>query len=129
MNLEPVSGKKAREVQVEESTTFRRGGAHLKEIILGFLRKKQVRLVERDFGQRTEHIIANWQALKNAGIPVVPTLRRLKKENSETLVMTDLRHDGSELYGKGLIFHLLVPEHTEDTIREEHTLDPFLWNS
>lgn len=60
----------------------------------------KVSVVQRSFNQT---IIDNWNAFKAAGLPVVPTLRVC---SDETLLVTDIKEDGSETYGNGLIYTL-----------------------
>lgn len=49
------------------------------------------------YGQGADRFIAIWQTIKAAGIPVVPTLRKV---SSDQVVMTDLTRDGSMVFGK-----------------------------
>lgn len=91
---------------VLDSRRFFRGGGKEKWAIAAEItrnsRHKPLALVERDFGQDTNRIVEVWKRCKDVGIPVVPTLGITQRG---TVVMTDLRADGSELYGKSLVFY------------------------
>lgn len=82
-------------------------------------KKKSVQLVERDGQHGT--LYRKWLAMKAAGLPVVPTMRQTDRD---TVVMTDLRADGSELYGKGLGGYILDRIQLRTVRpREKHPLD------
>lgn len=77
----------------------------------GEYKKKKIEGVIKGKGERTRHIakmvikevedadlyIHSWEILKRAGIPTVPSMR---KTGRHTVIMTDLTHDGSVLFGK-----------------------------
>lgn len=56
-------------------------------------------LWEQRFRSHAEAYIAHWKAFKHVGLPVVNTARLT---NEGTLLLTDVKADGSETYGKGL---------------------------
>lgn len=101
--LEPVSGKnnvwyegQTRDVVFE--------GTDIKQNLLGTVGHVHVLLVERDNRQRNGlYYSEQWKIAKEAGLPVVPTLRKAK--NGKVL-MTDLTADGSEIFGKAMEFKL-----------------------
>ncbi len=107
IELKPVSGKKTVEIDSPDIEMMNTIGVEPKFRINAQLigpggRRKKVRLIGRQ--DNVEELDAanyseNWKLFKEAGLPVVPTLR--KTENGK-VVMTDLIADGSELYGKEL---------------------------
>ncbi len=81
---------------------FFAGGAQPKNLIEGVSgRSSKFSLVERyDPGNDYEK---SWRLYKEIGLPVVPTLRRGKNGN---IFITDIKWDGSEVYGKSLGYSL-----------------------
>ncbi|OGI73813.1 hypothetical protein A3D42_03285 [Candidatus Nomurabacteria bacterium RIFCSPHIGHO2_02_FULL_41_18] len=76
---------------------------------------KTISLVERAFDDRLgiadpDKYIKRWQAFKDAGLPVVRFIRRSEKG----IFMKNLKHDGSEIFGKG---YLTIIEDQEDNSR------------
>lgn len=55
-----------------------------------------VSLIERN---NDPLLVQGWLAMREAGIPTVPTLRQTSRN---TLLVTDVKADGSEVYGRGL---------------------------
>lgn len=47
--------------------------------------------------------IQNWQMMREAGLPVPPTVRETDRQ---TIVVTNLKAHGEEMYGKGMLIHL-----------------------
>lgn len=109
IKLETVSGKKAVTINSPGGEEIMSNGIESKlrhkATIESGSREKQVRLVERKniktFGP---DYASQWQLFRNAGLPVVPTLRKTERG---TVMMTDLTADGSEIYGKDLSSMLL----------------------
>ncbi len=65
---------------------------------------KKVKLVEREnINVGGLKISEKWKILKGIGFPVVPTLR---ETDDGRVFMTDLKADGSELFGKSLAYEL-----------------------
>lgn len=81
---------------------FLAGGACPKYLVEGVSgRSNKFSLVERyDPGNDYEK---SWRLYKEIGLPVVPTLRRGKNGN---IFITDIKWDGSEVYGKSLGYSL-----------------------
>lgn len=98
----PVSGRRSRLISVTRRNEMSRDlGVETKYVIEGYLEKegnvKPVSLVEREYDDPLM-IIKTWQKFKEAGLPVVSTMR-LTEHN--TLLVTNLKADGSEFFGKG----------------------------
>jgi hypothetical protein len=98
---EPISGKKPVKIELDSSDKLGDLGDEQKERHQGQIKSYKVSLIERKdlddgFGMK---ISDKWKLFKEAGLPVVPTLRRSQKG---TLLMTDVTADGSEIYGKNL---------------------------
>ncbi|HEU4914454.1 MAG TPA: hypothetical protein VFT16_03575 [Candidatus Saccharimonadales bacterium] len=68
-----------------------------KHHIEGQVAGRPVSLIARKYEQR---YVEAWKAYREAGLPVVPTLR--VDPVRDRLIMTDLKADGGELYGKNL---------------------------
>jgi hypothetical protein len=81
------------------STQFHAGGWEEKSLIEATVGDHEVSLVKRHYDP---HYIETWQAFREAGLPVVPTLRLAEIDGYPSMLMTDLKVDGSELYGSGL---------------------------
>lgn len=82
------------------------GGNETKQLLQGEVAGRAISLVKRPFD---ENYIDTWTAFRAAGMPVVPTLRR-NAENS--LLVTDVKADGSEVYGKAL--NLIVTQQVDE---------------
>jgi hypothetical protein len=65
--------------------------------------------------------VRNWHAYRAAGIPTVPTLRT--SDNRGTLLVTDVKADGSEVYGKGMA-QALSGRHDIGRYRANTQIDP-----
>jgi hypothetical protein len=78
------------------------------------IKERSVRLVSR---LRNRHqarsygidYVKQWELFKEAGLPVVPTLRT-KQEDNEYIYVTDLTADGSEIYGKSVFIKIMEPQ-------------------
>lgn len=83
-----------------ESEIF--GGTEPKKLTEGYLtygdNAKFVSLVERE-EDNLSFMVKNWKMLRQAGLPVPPTIRILGKNK---LMVTNLRVGGAEMYGKAL---------------------------
>src|SRR6266567_1114957 len=102
----PISGAKPREIQVNAKIPLH-GGNETKNRLEGTLAQREVSLIERPLDQ---NYVDNWYAFREVGLPVVPTLR---ESSRGTLLVTDVKADGSEIYGKGLMHTLEHPMHYE----------------
>jgi hypothetical protein len=107
ITLEPLStGDQTRDnprttaLVVTQRDELKGMGSALKYRITGQIGSHRVSLVER-FDH--ENFSENWKTYKEAGLPVVPTMR---KTDYNTVLMTDLRADNSEIYGKSIIRQL-----------------------
>ncbi|MBI2334436.1 hypothetical protein HYU96_01415 [Candidatus Daviesbacteria bacterium] len=95
----PESGRKP--IGIEISGVFKiPEGAETKHVLEGRVGRRRIFLVEREFNQS---YINNWHIFRKAGLPVVPTLR---VSSRNTLLVTDIKADGSEIYGKSLLTSL-----------------------
>ena len=114
----PISGLSAVSFGVVSEQPFWNGGIEKKNYLRGNTgvseRSRSVRLVERRTGNASTYI-EKWQMLKDAGLPVVPTLRMSSRG---TLLLTDLTHDGSDLYGKGKWLEMKGGVYSYDAARE-----------
>lgn len=106
--LPEPSGIKSHVLKISERKRFYYGGLSLKQWLTAEMGdKKQItlkrlRLVERDFGKKTNRIVKIYTAYKKAGLPVVHTFR---KTTEGKVVMTDVTADGSRIYGKAVSIH------------------------
>lgn len=89
------------EIEVTDSELFRGGDEGVKQRLTGKVRNPNnpertidVSLVRRELN--AEEYLRVWKLFLEAGLPVVPSLRI---DQSGRVYMTDLRADGSELYG------------------------------
>jgi hypothetical protein len=107
VNLIPGSGLNSHEIEINEQEGLT-GGIEMKRKILGALehrgRKKTVKLVKR-FDNSGEYK-KSWNVFRQAGIPIVPSLR-VSKNNPDEIYLTDLTANGSEIYGKSVYFKIL----------------------
>lgn len=125
----------AKHLPVHKETTIGVFGTEpKKELVIGpeTSNKKEIRLVKKDvsgmdFNEDTtpaDEFYRVWRGLKDAGLPVVPSVRKV---SSHEVVMTDLTADGSQLYGKnrfmehrsGPLDHLFIqidPQEIEDKV-------------
>lgn len=79
------------------------GGFEYKHVIAATVGERPVSLIQRHYEER---YVDTWEEFRAAGLPVVPTLRVAETEGHKSLLVTDLKADGSELYGKGLLVTL-----------------------
>jgi hypothetical protein len=96
INAESIIGKPPVEIKNVNRTDLYGGGLEPKALIEGQVAGKDVYLMERRLDPVYE---ANWFAMKKAHLPVVPTLRKTE----DKLIVTDVKADGSETYGKGFL--------------------------
>src|SRR5664279_1790609 len=97
------------------SRTPFKGGREDKNLLEGTIGSHRVSLIERDYNP---HYVTNWHAFREVGLPVVPTLRT---SSWGTLLLTDMKADGSEFYGKNLSRLLCRPR--KDRFRERPEID------
>jgi hypothetical protein len=104
---------KPTEITVVERIEFKAGGRDDKSHVLGEVGPARVSLIERPYSPAYVEV---WPIMKNAKLPVVPTLRTVQKNgesgndvNDLTLLVTDVKRDGSEVYGKGYFRSLFEP--------------------
>lgn len=86
-----------------EFSELNTGGAEPKNIVTGQLKGQDeiVSLVQR----RGHFYPSTWRAMRQEGLPVVP---ELWTSSVGTILMPNLRADGSEMYGKGFATMLMV---------------------
>jgi|SRR5882672_5427263 len=100
INVESVIGQiKPTILSSPLATRLMAGGGEPKAVIEANVAGRSVSLVMRAYD---ENIVQCWQAFKEARLPVVPTLRRVTIEDSPWVLATDVKADGSEVYGSGL---------------------------
>jgi hypothetical protein len=97
----PISGLNPVTINVQTTTDLKLGGTS-KWIIEGKVGSQDVSLVERQFD---ENYVSSWHTFREAGLPVVPTLR---KSSKGTLLVTNVRAHGNEVYGKALKHELIA---------------------
>lgn len=123
-SVEKTDGLNTHDIKVLSKKQFEKGGVEKKFRIEGEISRgektKAVSLVERDFGERNKDYLGKWKKLKEVGLPVVSTMR-LTDQNK--IVMTDLKADGSELYGKGIVFEIALAKYANKTPRESSNID------
>lgn len=112
----PVSGINPIALSIVSEFPFQMGGAESKTLIEATVghsgKQRRVTLVER--GRKAVYI-EKWNLLRNAGLPVIPTLR---ESSRETVLLTDLRHDGAEIYGKGMWGSIMDRSYAYEKIRD-----------
>lgn len=109
-------------VKISEKNEFYFGGKNPKWRLHGAVGRNEdllLNLIERDFGRMTDVVMNNWTKAKEAGLPVVSFFR---KTDRNTIVMTDVRADGSEIYGKSIFYHITDPKKTGE-IRQSNKID------
>jgi hypothetical protein len=99
----PVSGKNTVTLQ-DANRLPMKGGTEIKfdvtaKVISGE-QEKTVRLVEREM-RDVDAWIERWERMRLAGLPVPPTVRRTEQGS---LLVTNVKHDGSETYGRSSNF-------------------------
>lgn len=79
------------------------GGVEDKRLVQAKLGDRALTFIEREHSEVYEQ---NWLAMRNAGLPVVSTLRTYQRMTAEgpqkSLLLGDVKADGSELYGRGM---------------------------
>lgn len=110
-----VPGRAPRMLDIQRSATLFAGGYEKKQFLEGTAGDRPISLIERPMD---EFYIEHWKAFKEVGFPVVPMLRQ--SENN-TLLVTDVKADGSEVYGKGL--RIMVSEHRKQRTRPRPDVD------
>ena len=100
-NYPPGSGLKDHTLSVQSSTEITKGTEPGKFSLSAVLRhenkERVVNLVERADKEYALKYAENWEICKKIGLPVVPTLR---VTTQDSIVMTNLTADGSQLFGK-----------------------------
>ncbi len=124
IELEPISGRKPHIIEIKEEQPIMGQGLEPKvkvraETSFGKKRlfrkrkRKEVNFVERKLNSLdSDDYIAKWKQFSEAGLPVVSTLR---KSSRDSLFQTDLKSDGTELYGKA--FWYLIYSKSEFRLR------------
>lgn len=104
INLKPVSGKKLVEVNLLQGEKVQLGletKYRHEAVIEKGSKKRKINLFERKNEEwQGATYVDKWKMFKDAGFPVVPTLRQTEDGR---LFMTDITADGSEIYGKGIM--------------------------
>ncbi len=95
--LHPVWGTARSAVVMldDEPIGFKAGGTEPKNFVTGAFGSYNISLIERL--HEPELYERNWKAFKEAGLPVPPMLRKTPEGR---LFVTDVKADGSEVYGK-----------------------------
>ena len=92
--LFPVQGRARGTVAyLENPFFFRAGGTEPKNYVRGRVGNYDISLIERI--HETNSYERNWKAFKEAGLPVLPTLRKTLEGR---LFVTNVKADGSEVY-------------------------------
>ena len=103
INLDRNLGKNKHTLEPKNKKDFWEGGYKKKHRIEATMRhgerQRNVSVVERKPKEGSREYFRKWESLKMAGLPVVPTMRTT---DTDTVVMTDLRADGTGIYGKGV---------------------------
>src|SRR5579863_2662717 len=124
--IEAISFSNNRTTQIDsvKKTSFKAGGWDQKSLLEGKIGTHPINLVERSYSQR---YVENWGAFNAVGLPVVPTLRYgvNKDGEPETLFMTDIKADGSEIYGRNFLHVLESKRANNSRFRPRHKLDGF----
>lgn len=101
LTANPISGNKSRRISEITSDKILGLGEEDKFVLQGVMRRgeqsRRVSLIERPY-DNPERIIKIWKKFKEIGLPVVSTMRQI--ENG-SLLLTNLKADGSEIFGKG----------------------------
>lgn len=135
--LEKYNGKKSRELEIIGGSSFEaegyEGAEECGRVIVRVsnrFRGREIPMVTKEphcfvswgFFERSasDRYISTWTRLREAGIPVIPTMR--KKDNS-TVLMTDLTRDGSTVYGRHQAF-VTAPYRHSDFFLKDHR--PFM---
>lgn len=120
---------KSTEITVVNRHAFKAGGRDDKSHVIGEIGRAQVSLMERPYSP--EYVEA-WPIMKKKKLPVVPTMRIVDKragkddnpedEGDLSLLVTDVKKDGSEVYGKGYFRSLFEP-YTWSSYRRRPDID------
>lgn len=125
--LEKYNGRKSRNIEIIGGPSFEADGymgveecSQVTVRIPGRFSSREIPMVSKEprcfvswrFFERNAagRYVSTWTRLREAGIPVVPTLR---KRNNSAVVMTDLTRDGSIIYGRHQAFVLLPYRHSD----------------
>lgn len=129
LNAIPGSGLHVQTLYVTESIKFTAGGIEPKFRItanIGSPTGNEVHLIRRSFSTDIDRrykkglYFKNWLEFKRVGLPVVGSVREI--EDGDILV-TDLKADGSEIYGKGLLQSLIMRD-DDPNPRRNKSIDP-----
>jgi hypothetical protein len=111
IDVTKINNQKTSNVGVTSETFMGSQGSESKWRIAGEVRGKtrsrQVRLIERAFDGAASSYSEKWKQCKDAQLPVVPTLRLTDRDS---VVLTDVTADGSQLFGKGLNLDLQMSD-------------------
>ena len=121
--LTPISGKRTIDSNLTSSLPLNGGGSEPKNRVTVSVGNRDIPLIERSNPKAADGYIRAWQLYKDAGLPVIKTLRRTEQG---TIVMTDLKADGSELFGKGLLIQLRDRQYLDDFKRNTKLDSVFL---
>jgi len=91
--------RKPTTIKLASRRNFEAGGRQSKALIEATVGERPISLIQRPY---SEHIVKFWQSSRDAGLPVVPTLRQITMDGEQSLLYTDVKADGSEVYGKAL---------------------------
>lgn len=120
--ISPVGKNKTHQVKLLKTVPIQKGTLPKERWYLELTkgeRTKQISLVKRKIEipesvrgklSSADYLAKIWTSLKEAGIPVVPTLIVLSEDE---VAMTDLTADGSSLYGKDSWGREFVPQETD----------------
>lgn len=105
-------------------------GEETKALLHAHIGKHSIALLERTFDrdprdptvqpETVRRYIDTWKAFRAADMPVVPTLRL---SSAGTVLATDIKADGSEVYGKGVLMSLCAGRKYR-RIRPHRAIDP-----
>jgi hypothetical protein len=118
-------GKRPINITVNNPIPFRGGGSHEKFMVAATVEsaRRSVPLIERkpqSYEGETEDIVRNWLLFRDAKLRVVPTLR---KTSRGTLLETDIKAGGAEIYGKALYNSLIGISAPDGRVRSRPMID------
>lgn len=121
------TGEHVTKIEVDGRRNFSAGGFEKKGLVFGRINGHEITMIERI--SNPEIYLRVWKEAKEVGLPVVPTARVNLDDN--TLLITDLKADGGEIYGKSLRvlygeFRYFDSEAWEDYRRNRENDDAFL---
>ena len=105
MSAHPISGRNEISLTVKQRIPFKEGGLEDKHRIEATItlpdsdKSKNVSLIERGWMGAGDDYINKWKQFNSVGLPVVSTIRRTDKG---TILLTDVKADGSEVFGGSL---------------------------